>query len=161
MYSSSKLLRLDNIHARSKKCVICELRRLEWAIKDIGLLDSTWKYMAILSSLISYCRAIRYLIASSFTTYKEHILERAGHILNAIYTIMFTYILCQFSRSSGLIRGSDVVSAAFFCLTAYLFLKVTYRLWFHPLYKFPGPKIAAATSAYKFYYSVIQDGMFL
>ncbi|PKY00826.1 cytochrome P450 [Aspergillus campestris IBT 28561] len=43
----------------------------------------------------------------------------------------------------------------------YVLLQSIYRLYFHPLRKFPGPRLAALTSLYEFYYNVIRSGKFL
>lgn len=39
--------------------------------------------------------------------------------------------------------------------------RIFYRLYFHPLAKIPGPKLAAASHLLEFYYDVILGGKFL
>ncbi|KOS44050.1 hypothetical protein ACN38_g5019 [Penicillium nordicum] len=56
---------------------------------------------------------------------------------------------------------SAAIGAAFSGLAAYFVTRCIYDLFFHPLRKFPGPKLAAIGSFYEFYYDVIKDGTYL
>jgi hypothetical protein len=52
------------------------------------------------------------------------------------------------------------VSIAVVTWATYLLGLVVYRLRFHPLSKFPGPKYAALSRWHEFYYEVVKKGQF-
>lgn len=46
-------------------------------------------------------------------------------------------------------------------IVLFLIARTIYRLFFHPLRKIPGPRLAAATHLVEFYFDVIKGGKFI
>ena len=57
--------------------------------------------------------------------------------------------------------GKGFAFVAVIGLATYLILGAVYRLFFHPLSKFPGPKLAALTTWYEGYYDVVKAGRYV
>ena len=57
------------------------------------------------------------------------------------------------------LKGSDLLGYGLLLGILYYVGLVIWRLFFHPLSKFPGPRLAAATRWYEFYEDVILGGV--
>lgn len=60
-------------------------------------------------------------------------------------------------------KMSTTISALGFALLAcgtYLFYEILWRLYFSPISRFPGPKLAAATMLYELWYELVKGGQY-
>ncbi|KAK2861348.1 hypothetical protein FQN49_004299 [Arthroderma sp. PD_2] len=55
----------------------------------------------------------------------------------------------------------SLLLAVIVALFGYITIQTIYRLYFHPLSKFPGPKVAAIGRFYEFYFNVVKGGMYI
>jgi len=57
--------------------------------------------------------------------------------------------------------ASTVLEYTVLGLIAYTIYGATWRLYFSPVAKFPGPKLAAVTFWYEFYFDIIECGSYI
>lgn len=69
-------------------------------------------------------------------------------------------VLLKSLLSFCLLGGSSIMLVLiFFAFLLYITTKTIYRVYFHPLASFPGPKLAASTSLWHAYYDIFTPGL--
>ena len=67
---------------------------------------------------------------------------------------------CFGMEALQILRGDRILLRLLFLTVCYALVIGTYRLFFHPLAQFPGPRLAALTRLYEAFYDVVQNGQY-
>ena len=84
-------------------------------------------------------------------------MDKMGHGLLLRSKALSTYLVGGKYRELG---SREISAGLVATILIYGVLLVLYRLFLSPIAAFPGPKLAAATEWYEFYFYVIKNGQF-
>jgi len=85
---------------------------------------------------------------------------------NLLLRYLRIFIVCSGQMAFSLLSFDDlpsrmaVLSYAAATLFTYTIAVYVYRIYFSPLSHIPGPRLAAATSLYEFYYDAVKEGRY-
>jgi hypothetical protein len=80
---------------------------------------------------------------------------------SGISDVILSHVKMSYMKSSNIDLSHFGWSLISCILLGVITFRTFYRIYFHPLSKIPGPKLAAATHLYEFYYDIICGGKFL
>jgi hypothetical protein len=108
-------------------------------------------------------RDLRYLVHKQKQTKSARFLRNAEvHLGCSTYTFQ-QLKQTRFNMSTGFLASNmslTSIQALSLAIPAAIFCVVIYRLYFHPLAKVPGPRLAAITWLYQTYYSFVGGSRF-
>lgn len=81
--------------------------------------------------------------------------------MSDLFSHSFSQLRWRFIQPAMMALDTSHIWLALVGIASFYVLRSIYRLYFHPLSGIPGPKLAAVTHLYEFYYDVIIHGRFL